>query len=207
MKLASKGTANDLTLGHSKEWYEGYTKLRMQSSPDSKLGISNALKPLNLEVIEVKELATKLKWMSYFKKAYSGEIRNLRLSAYDPEQSRIFFAKLGNKEAGFIRITNYTENFEQSYDDEVWNIAEVYVKPPYRSQGIAAQLMDYVLQYCKVKSILLETERYEERVDYFKRLGFTFEVKKSNGLSLCYLSSFRKIIARNASLINKSNFI
>ena len=188
------------TLLRTSEWYAGFNKLRQQSAPDAKLGFSKGTAFVEPEIQEVTKLANKEKWMQCFKKAYSGEIRRLPLKAYDPENSRMFVAKLGNKEIGFIRITNYTDRFEEVYDGEVWNIAEIYVKPAYRSQGISSRLIHYVLRCCHVKSILLEPERYEENRYYFNRQGFTFSLETQDGLFRVYLDHFKNIVLRRLAL-------
>lgn len=188
------------TLLRTSEWYAGFNKLRQQSAPDAKLGHPQGTTFVEPEIQEVTKLANKEKWMQCFKKAYSGEIRRLPHKAYDPENSRMFVAKLGNKEIGFIRITNYTDRFEEVYDGEVWNIAEIYVKPAYRSQGISSRLIHYVSRCCHVKSILLEPERYEENRYYFNRQGFTFSLETQDGLFRVYLDHFKNIVLRRLAL-------
>ena len=204
MKSAYKNESEQLFVKHSPEWHEGYMKLREQSSPDSKLGFIKARYHSELEIIEVTKLAEKLKWMSYFKKAYSTEIKDLALSAYDPAISRIFAAKSGNKELGFIRITNYHQHFQKFYAGEVWIIAEVFVKTAYRSQGIATQLMNQMIKHNNVKCILLETERYQANKYYFNRIGFTYKLQVNDELSRCYLTNFEEIAHTRLVEFNKS---
>jgi GNAT superfamily N-acetyltransferase len=188
------------TLLRTSEWYAGFNKLRQQSAPDAKLGHPKGTTFVEPEIQEVTKLANKEKWMQCFKKAYSGEIRRLPRKAYDPEISRMFIAKLGNKEIGFIRITNKTIYFKEIYDGEVWNIGEIYVKPAYRSQGISSILIHYVSRCCHVKSILLEPERYEENQYYFNRQGFTFSLETEDGLFRVYLGHFKNIVLRRLAL-------
>ena len=195
------------TLLRSSEWYAGFNKLRQQSAPDAKLGFPKGTAFVDLEIQEVTKLANKQKWMQCFKKAYSGEIKDLKIKLYDPEISRMFVAKLGNKEIGFIRITNYTDRFEEVYDGEVWNIAEIYIKPSYRSQGISSRLIDYVLRCCHVKSILLEPERYLENQYYFNRQGFTFSLETQDGLFRVYLDRFKDIALRRIALASSHDIL
>lgn len=119
----------------------------------------------------------------------------------------MFTANMGNKELGFIRITNHTEYFEDLYDGEVWSIAEVYVKPPYRSYGIASKLMEHVLSHNQVKSIFLEEDRYREKKRYFNGFGFTHEVRRGDGLSRCYIKSFEEVIGKKIAEINQTNML
>ena len=195
------------TLLRTSEWYTGFNKLRQQSAPDAKLGHPQGITFVEPEIQEVNKLANKEKWMQCFKKAYSGEIRRLPLKAYDPENSRMFVAKLGDKEIGFIRITNYTDVFEDVYDGEVWNIGEIYVKPSYRGQGVSSRLIHYVSRCCHVKSILLEPERYEENQYYFNRQGFTFALKTDDGLLRVYLDHFKDIALRRLALATQHETI
>jgi GNAT superfamily N-acetyltransferase len=189
------------------EWYAGFNKLRQQSANDSKLGDPKAVAFVDPEIHEVTKLANKQKWMQSFKKAYSGGIILPPLSAYDPENSRMFIAKLGKKELGFIRITNYTDKFKEVYGGEVWNIGEIYVKSPYRSQGISSILIKYVLRCCNVKLILLETERYEENHHYFERHGFTFHLMTNDGLSRIFLDDFKSAVIRRIAYVNKQKIL
>jgi GNAT superfamily N-acetyltransferase len=195
------------TLLRTSEWYAGFNKLRQQSAPDAKLGFPKRTTFIEPEIQEVTKLASKEKWMQCFKKAYSGEIRRLPLKVYEPEISRMFVAKLGNKEIGFIRITNYTDRFKEVYDGEVWNIAEIYVKPAYRSQGISSRLIHYVSRCCHVKSILLEPERYEENRYYFNRQWFTFSLETQGGLFRVYLDHFKNIVLRRLALASQHETI
>lgn len=188
------------TLLRTSEWCAGFNKLRQQSAPDAKLGYPQRTAFVEPEIEEVTKLANKEKLMQRFKKAYSGEIRRLPIKVYEPEISRMFVAKLGNKEIGFIRITNCTDRFKEVYSGEVWNIGEIYVKPLHRSQGISSRLIHYVLRYCHVKSILLEPERYEENRYYFNRQGFTFSLETKDGLSRVYLDHFKNIALRRLAL-------
>ncbi len=195
------------TLLHTSDWYAGFNKLRQQSAHDAKLGFPKGTTFVEPDIQEVTKLASKEKWMQCFKKAYSGEIRRLPRKAYDPENSRMFVAKLGNKEIGFIRITNYTKHFKKVYDGEVWNIAEIYIKPSHRSQGISSRLINHVLCCNHVKSILLEPERYEENQYYFNRQGFTFSLKTQDDLLRVYLDHFKDIALRRLALASQRETI
>ena len=195
------------TLLRTSDWYAGFNKLRQQSAHDAKLGFPKGTTFVEPDIQEVTKLASKEKWMQCFKKAYSGEIRRLPHKAYDPENSRMFVAKLGNKEIGFIRITNYTKHFKKVYDGEVWNIAEIYIKPSHRSQGISSRLINHVLRCCHAKSILLEPERYEENQYYFNRQGFTFSLETQDGLFRVYLDHFKDIVLRRLALASQRETI
>lgn len=178
------------------EWYEGYQKLRLTSKSESKLGIPDSMSCADFQIQEVKKLAEKIKWMSYFKRAYPAEVLKIKNSKYDPIVSRIFIIKLGKKELGCIRIVNKTYIYDGLEVGEVWGISEVYVKPPYRSQGICSKLMNYVLKNNNVKSILLEVDRYEKNKYYFNRFGLSSGVDLGNGLARYYLNDFYEEILK-----------
>jgi len=203
MKLEVKQENSQKLDKRTFEWYAGYMELRENSAPESKLGIPTFIEQSEIEITEITKLAEKLKWMSYFKRSYSGEMRDLGISNYDPEKSLIFLAKLANKEIGFIRITNKTNKFKDYYNGQVWSIAEVYIKPPYRGKSVCKKLMQYVLKNNHVKSILLESDRYESNKYFFNQLGFSFTVEESSGLYRCYLEEFKEAIClRYESLKN-----
>jgi GNAT superfamily N-acetyltransferase len=195
------------TLLRSSEWNTGFNKLRLQSAHDTKLGYPKGMTFVEPEIQEVTKLANKKRWMQCFKKAYSGGFKNLKLELYDPEFSRMFIAKLDNKELGFIRITNYTNSFKEVYDGEVWNIAEIYIKPSYRNQGVSTRLIEYVLRSNYAKSILLEPERYNKYQYYFNRQGFSFPLEASDGLYRIYLDNFKDIALRRLALASSDEIL
>jgi GNAT superfamily N-acetyltransferase len=182
-----------LNLNRSDEWYVGLSELREQAAPESKLAIPKSINCSDIEIVEVTKLAEKLKWFGCFKKAYSGELKDLPITTWESNISKFYVAKKGKKELGFIRINNYRKNFEEFYDGEVWNIAEVYVKKPYRGMDIATKLMKNVIKNNNVKSILIGADRYKEKKHYFNQLGFTYEMTLDIGLSRVYLNSFKNV--------------
>jgi GNAT superfamily N-acetyltransferase len=112
------------------------------------------------------------------------------LSSYSPNISKIFVAKSGNKELGFMRLSNHFWN--ESSDDSNWNISEVYVKPPYRSANVATKLMKYAITKQSAKSIFLETERYEKKKEYFNALGLTDCFSFDSTLSYVFVEGFKE---------------
>jgi len=200
MKLADRNQMTYLEVQRTPEWYEGFRDLRKKSHPESKLGIPELLNQPELQILEVTKLAEKLKWTSYFKRAYSGKTKPLSLDSYSPSLSRMFVAKSGNKEYGFMRITNHSWATDKISADEFWCIAEVYVKAPYRKEKIATRLMEYAINNQFAKCIFIDTERYKTKKKYFNSLGLTNCVEFNDTLSYVYITGcleglYEKIIA------------
>lgn len=192
MKLSIQEAVEKLIGVDSKNYSIDYLKFRAQSAPESKLAIPNLLKTQDLKFKEITQLAQKIKWSSYFIKGYLGETEALKLKAYSPEVSRMFIAESENKQLGFIRIVNRTDYFKNYLADQVWSISEVYVKPAYRGNAVATQLMHYVLKHYPVKSIYLETERFYKKQYFFNRIGFVNEVSFQNGMSRVYIAGMEE---------------
>jgi hypothetical protein len=129
-----------------------------------------------LSVVKIREITNikeKRKWMEYFRKSYSGDVIALNadmLGVY----CRFFVASLNGKDAGFIRITNYTNKWRKYYDGDVWNASDAYVKKPYRGNTVLRQLLEYVIENCNVMSMLIETERFMCYDIYYRTLGFNY---------------------------------
>jgi GNAT superfamily N-acetyltransferase len=139
-----------------------------------------------LPVVKVREITNikeKRKWMEYFTKGYSGSLIGLQPQMFG-EICRFYVASVDGKDAGFIRITNYTETWSKYYESEVWNASDAYVKKPYRSSGVLRKLLEYVIENCNVVSVRLETERLNRYSRYYKTLGFTYAWSFDNG-ELC----------------------
>lgn len=148
-----------------------------------------SIKEGDIVIKELTKLAEKLKWIERFCKSYSGGKRKVA-----PEQlaiCKVFVATIKGKEAGYIRIGNYTESFSKFFDGEVWSVCEGYVKPPYRSNGILSALRSYVVKNHNVKVVRIETDRYFRLKDYFSEEGFVYgyEIQESD-LSLICLPEF-----------------
>ncbi len=132
-----------------------------------------AVESASYEIREVFDLKEKRKWMDFFRKSYTGG-----LTPFNPimfgEYCRFFILVVDGKDAGFIRITNKTDTYEDYYDGEVWCASDAFVKKAYRGQGVLHRLLSYVINYCNVKVARLETERVKAHEKYYYRLGFTY---------------------------------
>ena len=129
---------------------------------------------------EITHLREKRKWLECFAKAYSGSRIELHPQMFS-DKCRYFVALLDGKEAGYIRITNYTDEWKEYYDGELWSASDAYVKKPYRNKSILRQLMEYVMKNCNVKAVRLEAERLNNNARYYKMLGFTYGWKIYGG--------------------------
>ena len=135
--------------------------------------LSNDCALSTLMIREITNIKEKRKWMVYFKKSYSGGQIALNadmLGVY----CRFFVASLNGKDAGFIRITNYTNSWSEYYDGDVWSASDAYVKKPYRGNAVLRQLLEYVIENCNVMSMLIETERLMCYESYYRTLGFNY---------------------------------
>ena len=104
---------------------------------------------------------------------------------------RFFVASVDGKDAGFIRITNYTNAWSKYYSDEVWNASDAYVKKLYRSKGVLRQLLEYVVENCNVFTVLLETKRLNRYSIYYKTMGFTYTWSFGDGLSMAIFDKLK----------------
>lgn len=191
----------------SDEWNTGFEKLRAQSSEDSKLGISSFLRESKITFYEVRKLAEKMKWSNAFRGAYDGGCRPFSQKSYGSDKCKMFVLMIDKKKCGFIRIVNKSHLFQSIYDGEVWSISEIYVKPPYRSQGVSAQLIHYVLKNYPVKSIVLSPERYKNNQYYFNRFGFNVKIITDDYLYQVYLSQFKNIVLKRLAILCPSEHV
>jgi hypothetical protein len=151
-----------------------YTPLEMQAINDDSFKLSG------IKIREITNIIEKRKWMEAFIKHYNGE-----KSSIHPDMlgkiSRFFVASIDGKDAGFIRITNYTNRFKEHYDGQVWSASDAYVKKIYRGQLVLRQLLEYVISNCQVKMTRIETSRLENNYKYYHSLGFTFSKMVDDG--------------------------
>lgn len=131
-----------------------------------------AAKNADIQIREITKSAEKLKWMDRFLRSYSGSTGKVSLKYLD--KSRVFLAIYNGKEAGYIRIGNYSKNFADICTEEVWGVNEGYVKPAYRGNGILTALRSFAVQNHKVKVMRIETSRYLKLADYYQEQGFVF---------------------------------
>ncbi|MBN36589.1 MAG: hypothetical protein CMM46_17785 [Rhodospirillaceae bacterium] len=93
-----------------------------------------------MDIVEIESLAEKRKWQKRFAKAYTlGEVRISDQTFGD--NVRFFVAVKDGNELGFIRINDKTNQFDIDDDTQVWNAADAYVKPAYRSKGVLKELL------------------------------------------------------------------
>lgn len=136
-----------------------------------------------MELIEIHLLAEKRKWQNRFIKAYDYEVRTSDQIFGSSSNVRFFVAKENGRELGFIRINNKTSFFKDEIEGEVWNAADAYVKPPYRSKGILNKMLKEVIAKHQFKMCCLVPELFAAHSDYYKQLGFSKAVKgKDRGL-------------------------
>lgn len=124
-------------------------------------------------VREITNLREKRRWMDHFVRGYSGSGIGLQPAMFST-RCRYFVGILDGKEAGFIRITDYTEMWSKYFDGQVWSASDGYVKKPYRGQGVLRRLLIHVIEKCSVKSVRMETDRLEKNSGYYESLGFTY---------------------------------
>lgn len=125
---------------------------------------------INLEITEIYEAREKLKWLKRFSKAYSVALNTNIAEIY--ERSRFFLATMDGKEAGFIRIVDYTQQLRDVCAFEVWSASDAYVKQAYRSKGILRAMIDHVVRAHKVKMAFISAERLTKYCEYYNSLGF-----------------------------------
>ena len=140
---------------------------------------------------EVKKLAEKMMWCERFRKSYRGELRKYTSKMYDSENRFIVIMQDG-KNMGFVRLSKRSFDLMGVYIEEVWQISDAYIKPPYRGKGIFRDFIDKLVANYGVKLILLTDEVYWRNKEYYDDLGFTERVRIDEGLYRVYLSSFRK---------------
>jgi hypothetical protein len=138
----------------------------------------------SINVHEITVAKEKLKWVNRFIQCYSGDKRPLNLEMFG-NSCKYFLAVVDGKEAGYIRISNYTDIFKKYSDLEVWSASEAYVKIPYRKNGILRVLLEYVIKNCNVKCMRIETERFDKNYRYYQSLGFDFSWTIDDDQYLC----------------------
>ncbi|ALK91335.1 GNAT family N-acetyltransferase [Limnohabitans sp. 103DPR2] len=157
---------------------------------------SDVFPPL-IKIREITNIKEKRKWMEYFTKGYSGSTIGLYPAMFS-EICRYFVAEVDGKDAGFIRITNYTETWKNYYDGQVWNASDAYVKQPYRSKLVLRKLLEFVIANCNVVMARLETERLYNKQYYYRTLGFTYAwtVGEDEQISIAVIEKLKEAAIR-----------
>ena len=155
----------------------------------------------SVKIKEITNIKEKRKWMEHFSKSYSGSLIKLQPQMLG-NTCRFFVATIEGKDAGFLRITNYTGTWSKYYEGEVWNASDAYVKKPYRNIGVLRHLLEFVIDNCNVVSVRLETDRLNRFSSYYKGLGFTYAWSFDNG-ELC-IAVIEKL--KNAAIQRNKEF-
>ena len=143
----------------------------------------------SLEVIEVTKAAEKIKWINRFLKSYSGNI-NKKLNFEMIDKTRTFVATFQGKELGYTRVIDMTELFFDFYGKPVSRIAETYVKPTYRGQGVCTALRRYVRKNEHAQAMRIETYRFINNKKYFENEGFFYGYSISESMCIICTSEF-----------------
>jgi N-acetylglutamate synthase-like GNAT family acetyltransferase len=122
-------------------------------------------------IVELHNLAEKAKWMKRFFNSYSGST-TLDSSTLYGSNVKFFVAERNGASLGFVRINDKSSFFPSDISIEVWNLADAYVKPPYRSSGVLKALVQHVVRNSEVRMLHIETNRFLNNLDYYKELGF-----------------------------------
>lgn len=134
--------------------------------------------------------------MKRFSKAYKhGEVKD-RPEVYG-DRVRFFVSKEGSSDLGFIRINNKTQYFRAKLDFEIWNAADAFVKPVYRSKGVLKDLLLFVMANANVKTCTLDPIVLSQNEGYYKNLGFTKAVLQQNEIYLLLHQDIENLFGDN----------
>lgn len=155
-----------------------------------------------IEFKEIKKIADKDKWINRFMKSYKGG--KTKVSTKGIDTSKVFIATRKGIELGYTRIYDVTHYYSGNYDGTVYRLAESYVKPLYRNQGVVTALRKYVVEREHVKLLKIETERFLYLKDYFNQEGFIHAlVIRDTDMSLICKPDFLEVIIKVHSVINE----
>ena len=150
-------------------------KIEAQSFENEK-----AMSAVLMNITEIHKLAEKQKWMNRFLSSYSGSTRGANGDYYGTNV-RFFLATNEEKSLGFVRINDKSSKFNNECPFPVWNLTDGYVKLPYRSNSVLAQLIKYVVKECDVRMMYIETVRFLKNRRYYQSLGFNNYYTVQNG--------------------------
>lgn len=139
--------------------------------------------------------AEKLKWDKRFISSYKGKVK-FNINSVICNTVKYIVAVENGHELGYVRIVNISNNFMSEGLNDVWCIAEAYVKQAYRSNGVLRNLIKHTVAEHNVKCISLTLDRYETNNDYYNSLGFTFGSCWDTDLIYIYLSEMENVIAK-----------
>lgn len=124
---------------------------------------------MNIQIVEEHKRAIKLKWMERFKRSYPHTTSRFSEQQIGP-LTRFLIAKNGKTDLGFTRITNKSSFFDGL--GEIWCVSDVYVKPAYRHQGIARDLITHAIDNCSARIIVLDPDVFKANRCYYRALNF-----------------------------------
>ena len=161
---------------------------------------ANTIRKLSLiDLIEIKEvtkLAEIIKWIDRFYKGYSGDVN--KINYCDLIDTKIFVATYQGKELGYTRVIDVTNAFSDFFGDKVSRIAESYVKPLYRNQGVVTALHRYAVKHEHVRAMRIETYRFFKKKAYFESEGFFYAYSISDEMCIiCTRDFFEPLAAYN----------
>ena len=150
----------------------------------------------SIEVKEVTKLAEIIKWIDRFCKSYTGDVN--KVNYCDLIDTKIFVATYQGKELGYTRVIDMTKSFSEFSGDKVSRIAESYVKPLYRNQGVVTALHRYAVKHEHVKIMRIETYRFFKKKAYFESEGFFYAYSISDEMCIiCTRDFFEPLAAYN----------
>ena len=161
-------------------------------SPSVNTNIKSSLLEL-IEIKEVSKLAEKIKWNDRFFKSYTGHAR--KLTGDKIIATKVFVAIYQEKELGYTRLIDMTDSFFDFYGKKVSRIAESYVKPLYRNQGVVTALRRYAVKHENVKAMRIETYRFLKNRSYFENEGFFFAYSISEDMCIICTRDFFEPLA------------
>lgn len=160
-------------------------KLNNYSTLDFKIDKPNLSEAI--EIIEIKKLSDKLKWIERFLKSYSEAVR--KLSCEEVMRTKTFVAIYQGIELGYTRIIDATDNYLDRYGKPISRVGETYVKPRYRGQGVCTSLRRYVKQNENVMFLRIKINRFIENRFYFENEGFYYLYKEEEKGDMCVIGT------------------
>lgn len=160
-----------------------------------------------MNIKEIHLISEKNKWFDQFRKGYSGGCsKKMSSRCFNESFSRFLVATENGKEMGFIRIVS-ADDIGPGFNG-VWELAEAYVKPPYRGNGVLRELLIHSIDFYNVKMVNLTEDRFSNNYSYYHSLGFTsFVVNgESTGFNLgsaCFEEVLMKFEKLGASPVSK----
>ena len=137
----------------------------------------------DIQVIEVQKRACKIKWLTRFFKSYKSNVGTIN-EEHIGARAKFLIAMMGNRQLGFVRLTNKSHHFVGL--SETWCLSDLYVKPPYRHQGIGTKLSAVAISDYQTKLACLDQHLLESQRNHYRALGFTTYIVGQRS-QLCWL--------------------